>query len=299
MVRRISPSEFRNKLRQLENAQRQAINRYNADVRRYNQAVRTQVQNINNAIDRYNSAARAHNANVRASRARIASELSRLQRAGTATTHVRFQVSVQAFHTSYSRLERWSDEQETLHPQQEAILDLSENEATNGLAVMNALLDPADSGRDEKELQDTIVADELRAIAPDLDNRWRGALFSLNPRNPDAARHFCTSARELFAQILDIRAPDSRVLEAVPNCAKTSDGRVARRAKIEYLLSIKNAGGEPMAEFVDSDISNIMELFQVFNDGTHGSSGKFTLNQLVSIKKRVEGGVLFLAKIAA
>lgn len=39
-------------------------------------------------------------------------------------------------------------------------------------------------------------------------DRWKGALFSLSPTNPDAAQHFCTSAREVLTSMLDIAAPD-------------------------------------------------------------------------------------------
>ena len=68
------------------------------------------------------------------------------------------------------------------------------------------------------------MTSELASFSMDLVSRWTGALFALNPTNPDAARHFCTSAREVLTSILDIAAPDSAVLEASPNCELTPQG---------------------------------------------------------------------------
>ena len=54
---------------------------------------------------------------------------------------------------------------------------------------------------------------------------------------------------------------------------------------------------DALEKFVEQDVNNILELFRVFNDGTHGSAGKFDLPQLNKIKKRVEDGIMFLAQI--
>ncbi len=51
--------------------------------------------------------------------------------------------------------------------------------------------------------------------------------------------------------------------------------------------------------FVEADVQNIIELFDVLNAGTHGPAGKYDLVTLASIKKRVEDGLVFLARIAA
>lgn len=57
-------------------------------------------------------------------------------------------------------------------------------------------------------LQSTTLKGELEAFAPELRGRWDGALFSLNPETPDAARHFCTRARECIVTALNVAAPD-------------------------------------------------------------------------------------------
>lgn len=122
-------------------------------------------------------------------------------------------------------------------------------------------------------------------------------MFSLNPANPDATRHFCTSAREIFTEAIEITAPDEVVFAHNPHCEKTDRGNATRRAKISYLLSKK--GIDASAEqFVDDDITNILDLFHVLSDGTHGAAGKYSIAKLKAIKKRVEGGIGFLCSIA-
>lgn len=52
-------------------------------------------------------------------------------------------------------------------------------------------------------------------------------------------------------------------------------------------------------DFVAKDIDNVVELFDVFNKGTHGSAGTFTLDQLSTVRIRVEDGITFLTEIAS
>lgn len=286
MARHISLSQFRNKLRQIEQKQKQRIN------------------DFNRAVDNYNRAVRKHNANVRATKQRLQAELQKLQRHSSTTTtvtttrYVVFRSSVQTLHHAYERLEPrlhngYGDHEHDL------ILELTERETANSLAVMNALLEDEPASEEERpdDLRATQVTNELRSISSDLDDRWRGAIFSLDPRNPDATRHFCTSAREVFTQILEIKAPDANVLALLPGCEKTSQGKPTRRAKIQYFLSGKGMADDELEEFVEQDMENIIQLFRIFNDGTHGSAGRFDFKQLAAIKKRVEDGILFLSQL--
>lgn len=58
-------------------------------------------------------------------------------------------------------------------------------------------------------------------VSEDLMNRWKGAVYALNPQNPDAARHFCTSTREIFTEFIEFKAPDNAVVQYNPNASKT------------------------------------------------------------------------------
>lgn len=288
MARKISLSQFKSKIRQIENKQKQAINDYNRKVRQRNQKVKQ-------AISKYNQGVRAYNSRVRSNRQRLRTELNRLSQHSTTTHYVVYQRSVISLSQSYNYLDQRS-ETGSLDNRYNRFLDLSENEAANSVEVLNSLLKPDDSYSPD-HINSTVIKDELRNISKDLDNRWRGAIFSLNPGNPDAARHFCTSAREVITQILEIKAPDNEVIESASNCYLTDQGKPTRRSKIKFLLHRKGLHDDGFENFVEGDMTNIIELFRVFNDGTHGSSETFSLNQLSSIKKRVEDGVLFLSAL--
>ena len=139
----------------------------------------------------------------------------------------------------------------------------------------------------------------LADLSKDLDDRWKGALFSLNPANPDAARHFCTSAREIFTEIFDSKAKDADVFATFPTCEKTDRGNATRRVKIRYFLHKKGFRDNDVEDFIEKDMQNILDLFHILSTGTHGEAGKYTFEKLFAIKKRVEDGLIFLCDIAA
>lgn len=283
-------SQLRSKLRQAQNKQKQAINKYNQQVRQHN-------QNVRRAVNTYNNEVRKYNSRVRANRQKVISELNRLR----SRTTVRYEVlrtSAITLNTTYQNLDSREQEFQNIEHGND-FLDLSEKENANSLAVSNAFegdTEPNDN-LDESDLVSTNITTELSQISQDLHDRWKGAIFSLNPNNPDASRHFCTSAREIFIQILDVYAPDEQVLISFPDCDKTDNGAPTRRWKIKQILVNAGILNEAAIEFVDEDVKNVLQLFRVFNDGTHGSSGRYEINKLLAIKERVENGILYLSKI--
>jgi len=290
MTRRISASQLQSKLRQAQRKTQQAIDKYNREVKRYNQQVKRVVDDDNREVRTYNS-------RVRANRQRIKRELAKLSGQPTKKTqYVVYRTSVNSLYEAYTHLEQQSETQ-NFDPRYNRFLDLSERETANSLEVLSLLsgLEP-DSAEASRE-QDATLLDELRKISDDLDGRWQGAVYALNPRNPDAARHFCTSAREIISQILELRAPDADVISSMPSCDRTDQGKPTRRSKLKFLLTRKGMLEDVLEEFVEQDMENIVQLFRVFNDGTHGSAGTFSFQQLNSIKKRVEDGIMFLAEI--
>lgn len=300
MAGRISLSQLKNLQRQAANKRKRAIDQYNREVRKHNQQVRQNAQRLNQAINQYNRDVRVHNSRVRANRHRVQNEIARLN---SQSNQVRFQTlrtSVNTLYTAYDQLERRAETQ-VLGDSYNQVLDLSEKETANSLQVMNSLLSTENEQvlQADDSLQDTEIVNELTAISTDLDARWRGAIFALHPSNPDAARHFCTSAREVITQILDIQAPDDRVFSWNPECGRTDRGNPTRRAKIEFILYSQGLTDGVFQNFVENDISDIIKLFRVFNDGTHGSAGKFGLQQLTALKKRVEDGIKFLTGLTS
>ncbi|WP_205944925.1 hypothetical protein [Pelagibius litoralis] len=277
-------------VRQAEQKHRQAVNKYNREARAHNQKVRQ-------SIDKYNRDVRAYNSRVRADRQRLKNEIARLGRQQVTTRYVTFRTSVTAVQTAYDRLEHMADAG-GLDERYNEVLDLSEREAANNAGLMNALLGDADSaGGLPPDSPESALTPVLRSISTELGDRWRGALFSLSPHNPDAARHFCTSVREIITSILEVKAPDGAVFETMPDCDRTQQGKPTRRAKIRYFLHLKGMKRDELEAFVESDMNNVVELFRTFNEGTHGSAGNFDLTQLQAIRKRVEDGIMFLSRL--
>ena len=296
MVRRITPSQLRSKLRQAQAKQKQAIGKYNRTVRTHNQKVRSAVNRYNQAVNQYNSKIRAHNSRVRANRNRLRQELDKLARAASRPSRRTFRTSVETVQRTYVRLESAAETYQ-YGEQYNQVLDLSEREAANTASVMNAMLGDPEPSDGAQDVRSTTLDPILTLIGADLPDRWHGALFSLNPNNPDAARHFCTSAREILVRILDSCAPNPAVLAEMPDCEKVPEGTPTRRSKIRFFLRHSNIAEKPLEDFVEEDMKNVLQLFREFNDGTHGSAGRFSLDQLSAIKTRVEHAVEFLWSI--
>ncbi|MCD0462390.1 pPIWI-associating nuclease domain-containing protein [Roseiconus lacunae] len=204
---------------------------------------------------------------------------------------------MQTLHDAYTRLENLSETNQ-IGPEYNRFVDLAERETANSVDIAHRLLGTEPDGEDDADnLQDAALGDRLRKISPELDDRWQGAVFSLSPKNPDAARHFCTSVRELFTQILDTTAPDADVFAALPTADKTDRGNATRRSKIRFLLHRQGMLEATLEDFVETNMENVVQLFHIFNSGTHGTAGTFDASQLEAIKKRVEDGITFLTEI--
>lgn len=172
-------------------------------------------------------------------------------------------------------------------------------EVANGFAVVNALHGlVANESSDPIDLEISEIRSELVSISPDFNDRWQGALYSLNPANPDATRHFCSSSREIISGVLDLKAPNVDVLAWDADCAVTRQGKPTRGSKIRFCLSRRGISSNELTEFADANVKDLNSLLDDLNSGTHGTAGKFTLAELRSIKTRVEDAILFVCKLA-
>ena len=296
MARKYSASQIRSKLRQAQSKQKQAIAKVNRSIREYNNKVRTATSKYNQAVNQYNSKVRAHNNRVRSNRNRLLQEINKLSRHTSKPSRSKFQLSVETVYTSYARLNS-AAESNGYGDHFNEVLDLSEREAANSTSVMNSLLGDPEPIESENSIQSTNLEPVLSQIGLDLHARWKGALYSLNQNNPDAARHFCTSSREILTRIIDVYAPNNLVLVEMPDCDKTQSGIPTRRSKIRFFLVRGNMDEKPLEDFVEEDLENIVQLFQTFNDGTHGDVGRFSHDQLFAVKARVEHAIEYLWSI--
>jgi hypothetical protein len=264
------------------------VNQHNRRlVEDHNRRLRQNNQNAAAAVNKYNSAVRTYNAQVERDRQRRISALRRT----ASSSYVEVRQSTFDLSDRFDTVERSAGTAAYAD-----LLALSEKEASNSAAVAEALV--AEEPDVRESAQDTGILEYLAGFSQDLCDRWWGALFSLNPGNPDAGRHFCTSVREIFSEILDRWADNDEVREADPNCETTPNGTPSRRAKIRFLLKRKGADSPEMLGFVEKDIDDIVQLFHVFNEATHGAAGKHGFARLQSIRQRVEGGIMFLAAVA-
>lgn len=271
-------------MRQAEQKQRRAINDYNQAVRKYNAQVKK-------SVDAYNRFVREYNSTMRKNRRIITREISKLN----TSSHSTYTVSVRTMQRYYSDVGTVYAEGCSVTPEQDEILDLIDYEQANSIITANAI---TNDEYPEENTEDREIGSKLHLVSEDLDNRWKGAVYALNPNNPDAARHFCTSAREIFTEFIEMKAPDAEVFRYNPGCDRTDRGNATRKEKIRYMMRNKDMES-CVIEFADADIENILELFHVLSDGTHGAAGKYAFSKLLQVKKRVEQGINFLCTISA
>jgi hypothetical protein len=300
MVRRMTPSQFRAAVQKAQRDQKRAIDSYNREVRKHNAAAKKAVDGYNREVRNYNSRARAHNREVENQRRRVRQEIQRLNSRPASSEFVTVRTSTETFVRTFESVDTALSTQ-PLSRADRRFLDLASDEAANSAYLMNALDGdgaPQDD-LDEDELRAPSLASELASFGQDLVHRWTGALFALSPANPDAARHFCTSAREVVISMLENSAPDAEVLSAHPTCERTDRGLPTRRAKVTYLLSRHGATASGIPDLVADDVENVLSLFRTFNDGTHGHAGRFTITELTALRTRVESAVSFLHEVVS
>lgn len=296
MPRRLTPSQARNLIRQAQQKHQQAVRRLESDLRRQHQRARQKNQQVRTAVNRLNSEIRGYNARVKANQRAVDAAWSRLKmntRSARTATTVTYRSSA-VLHESYLAFSEKVDSQQ-LGPTYIALADLAEREVANDLIVTNTLFgDPEAAMEPVIDPQDAELVGRLQRIDPDLDRRWRGAVFALNPENPDAVRHFCVSSREVVAGILDALAPVDAVLVAKPDCTKTRAGLPVRRERLFYMLRERGTDDDALLQFVEDDVSSVISLVDALNDGTHGATDAFGAAEFAKIQKRVEDSLTFL-----
>ena len=284
MAKHFNASQLKSQLRKLEQDNRRAINDVNRKIRSFNVS-------YSKAVNAYNNFARQFNSAVQKNKQIISRESRKLNYSSQST----FNVSIRTMQRYHADVNSFYTEDYPVTPEQNEILDLIEAEQANSLITANTI---ESNDIPEENTEDKEIGDKLRIVSEDLDNRWKGALYALNPNNPDAARHFCTSAREIFTDFIEMKAPNELVIQFNPNYAKTDRGTPTRKEKIKYMMRNKQMDSS-VINFADADIDNILELFHVLSDGTHGAAGRYDFSKLTQVKKRVEQGINFLCTISA
>lgn len=137
---------------------------------------------------------------------------------------------------------------------------------------------------------------ELERMGGGLATMLRGAVYSLSSHNPDRVRHFSTSMRELFTQVLHRLAPDDAIRKWSVNESDYYSGRPTRSARIRYICREFNQ--DSFEPFVESDIKSISELLRLFQRGTHTPESTYTERQLSAMRVRMENAIRFWIEIS-
>jgi len=266
---------------QMRQAQHRAERQMKSEI---NKVTRKLESNMNRELRKYNLKVR-HNQQI------INRELNKLRSYKTAKST--YTISLGIMHQHYIVIDN-TYKDSFITEEQQHILDLVEQEQANGLITANIITNEDFSADNTVDVE---IKNKLQIVSEDLNNRWKGAIFALSPQNPDAARHFCTSTREIFTEFIELKAPDSKVFEYNPMCQKTDRGNATRREKIKYMMRNVEID-DSVVDFMEADIDNILELFHVLSDGTHGIAGRYEFQKLLQVKKRVEQGINFLCEIS-
>jgi len=114
--------------------------------------------------------------------------------------------------------------------------------------------------------------DETERVVAETEPLWliplKGAEESFLSANPEKVRHTITSLRELLTQILHRFAPDDMVHEQLPEGKWYHEGKPTRRARLMVILTKKH-GSDLLLDFLDKDIDAALEMFELFQQGTH------------------------------
>lgn len=142
---------------------------------------------------------------------------------------------------------------------------------------------------------DAALAASLADRFPDLMIMLDGARAAYAARGPDYVRHFTTSLRELFTQVLHQLAPDPDVRGFSDNPDDFPRGKPTRAVRLRYICRAIDSG--PFTEFVEKDIRAMVAFAELFQAGTHEAVSSYTPPQLRALLARMEGTIRFLLEI--
>ena len=135
----------------------------------------------------------------------------------------------------------------------------------------------------------------LANLDPSLVRLWRGAQAALVSRNPDRIRHFVTSLRELFTHVLHRLAPDDEVHAWSTSPEHFSQGRPTRRARLLYICD--PIDHHAFRQFVEKDVTLVLEFLSLFQRGTHEVDVSYTEPQLLALRVRMESVIRFMLEV--
>ncbi|MEW5800264.1 MAG: hypothetical protein AB1728_14795, partial [Bacteroidota bacterium] len=166
---------------------------------------------------------------------------------------------------------------------------LNPNDDDDSIATINKLVNRVE------EINSSTFEKAIVSLNPSFANVWYGALQSIETENPEKARHFLVSLRELFTRILKALAPDEKIRKWSNDASLYQNDKPTRKARILYLN--REINSTELSSFIEKDIDSILEFWTILQKGTHSIDFKLTDRQLNGIKLRFESTVKFLIDI--
>lgn len=148
----------------------------------------------------------------------------------------------------------------------------------------------------EIEDETSICIELLSEVDPKLAQLYAGGRNALGGENPDRVRHFLSSFRELWSNLLWIIAPDRKVMDWVPENEKQllHKGKPTRKARVLYVCRELNHGA--LTDFVCSDTRTFVEYIDVFNR-VHQLDPDLSDDQLRALQLRTDSYLTYILKV--
>lgn len=148
----------------------------------------------------------------------------------------------------------------------------------------------------EIEDETSICIELLSEVDPKLAQLYAGGRNALGGENPDRVRHFLSSFRELWNNLLWTIAPDQKVMDWVPDNDKqlVHKGKPTRKARVLYICRELNHGA--LTEFVCSDTRTFVEYIDVFNR-VHQLDPDLSEEQLQALQLRTDSYITYILQI--
>ena len=144
----------------------------------------------------------------------------------------------------------------------------------------------------------TEIKDDIEALLSQFDKSliklWQGATQAVTSSNPDAARHYSISLRELLTHIIHRLAPDDQIRSWSDSPELYHDGKLTRRARLLYIC--RGINHEPFSRFLRKDIDSILACFELFQEGAHAIDANLSTIQLDLLRIRTESSIRFLIR---
>lgn len=203
---------------------------------------------------------------------------------------------------SYSKMMKSFDSSKFYREFDSSTFNLTPVEFFSTANLVESISIDEESTMDEEILKSEIIYENeitLSKYLPKFDEglyiMWKGAVETLNSKNPDKARQFITSIRELFTHLFQKLASDKDIKEWTEDPTLFYQGRPKRMTRLLYIL--RNINDKLFADFIKKDIETTISLIDLFQKGTHSISCGFSEYQLIAIKSKSESTLKYLLEI--